>query len=324
MKIQILDRFRPFTHEVGALLLLPTTTLSFQFFPSLIKVYDLKEQKQIDEIPLKIKAPMEDFTVFQDLEKKRLSFFGTTIDGFFRLHITPKDNQVAFSNSYQLAHATYTPPTIERLSLGNNKAQNYPHIHARCQMEEIFPLWYALGQLTPPSESTNSGTGHLLNLCEKAIASHDTLSIVPLFRNFYRAAFTDYFIPHLKDVNHQGFELPEVTKHSPLSIITKGAQVIRSLFLQQEDSNYFILPCLPPEFHCGRMHLHLPHGELLIEWTKKSLRQMIFKSTTSGPITFHFQKHLKKCRLNKVKADTLPLSFTLEPNKTYHFDCFEK
>jgi hypothetical protein len=87
MRIQVLDRLRPFSHNPGAACLLPGSHLQIQVFPTLIRLYDLgggKSSHLLTEIEIDLVGPVQDFTVLLDMEKGALCVWGTSPKGYFR------------------------------------------------------------------------------------------------------------------------------------------------------------------------------------------------------------------------------------------------
>lgn len=366
MRITIADRFRPFSHVPGTFSILPASILRVQVFPSLIRLHDLSkaEPQLLTEISLGVKGPVSDFTVQQDLEKGHICIWGHTASGYLRYRLAalndgdgislilekaPTDMSIKCSNGYTCVenisnrivvsrrhHSTEKAviPTVERLSLGNNKAQDWILIARRIDMTEVFPLWFRLGQMIPPQKVVScDGTLELLEQCKKIINEKNAIEIVPAFRNLFLAAFDSGLSPRLSDTEHQGFRLKEISrecKASPLTILTEGAALIRSLFFNSSENELHVLPLLPPEFHCGRMiQLQSEAGVLDLEWTKKSVRRMIYKAAIDGDIRIVLKREIKRFRIRKSEQDKDMIIdaqdgvISVEPQQVYLLDHFE-
>lgn len=345
MRITIAERLRPFSHLPGAYFVLPGSTLRFQIFPALIRVCDLShsEPRLISEIPLNVKGPVHNFTVLQDLEKSRLCVWGHTQAGYMHYCIYasgPKDFLIKVDKQPSEIFVPVPMPMPvpdlikERLSLGNHKAQDWSLISRRCNFEEIFPLWMRLGLLTPSIPSHSEGTASLLDPCSKAIMEQNKDAVLPAFNLLFKAGFDSGLSPRLSDTEHQGISVQALKSNSsasPLLLLTEGAQLIRQLFIQQNEAQISILPVLPTEFHCGRF-INFPCknvGILDIEWSKKLIRRMLLSASHDGCITAIFQNPIKRFRLRcdeQDKGTMLPIgtSIPLSAGKNYLFDHFEK
>src|ERR1700722_8636600 len=123
----------------------------------------------------------------------------------------------------------------ERLSLGAHKAQEWEAIHRRLDCKEIFPLWLSLGHCIPFQEmDTREGNYSLIEECRQKIEGGDKEKVVESFQHLFLAAFEAVFVPRLYDTDHQGI-LPKPQHRrslSPLPLLTQGARLIHSLFLQ--------------------------------------------------------------------------------------------
>jgi hypothetical protein len=226
------------------------------------------------------------------------------------------------------------PQRNERLSLGNQKAQDWDKIKQRTNMSEIFPIWMRLGQITPSVQySSSSGTVALLDICHSTIKQHVIETILPAFHNLFLAGFDPGLSPRLLDEQHHGFQLPPIPNQeqiSPLFLLTEGAALIRQLFIRSDNSRIDILPSLPPDFHSGRfLNANTAVGRLDMEWTKKVIRRMIFTATLETELLFSFQKDVKQFRLRQKESERgafIPSNAPIQVScgETYLFDCFQK
>lgn len=356
MRIEIAERLKPFSHQPGIAFVLPGTCLRFTIWPVRIAVDDLSAHvaKRVADFSLEIQGPLKDFTVVQDLEKGILRVWGHSPMGYLEYHILASQEGCALTlekapnrvlninnafletgKTLQISVKSNTisfPSSIERLSLGSHKKQDWIGIQTRFDLMEVLPLWFRLGQLVPKTTSSKDGTAALLDVIDHAIRDRDILAISDAFRNLLLAGFDQGLSPRLVDSDHQGFVLPEVDKHSsPLVLLTEGAKLIRSLFIQQHDNEISILPAVPPEFHCGRMcGIECADiGQLDLEWSKKIIRRMTFKPQKASEIKFIFQKEVKRFRLRAGnerhgKIVMQGTKIAVEPNKVFYFDRFEK
>lgn len=363
MRLSIAERLRPFSHLPGAHCLLPGCSLAVKFYPSLICIEDLKgpSPEKLIEIDLQIKGPLKNFLIVQDLEKGILFAEGEGKEGFIRYRCllnSQKNVQInvekvpeggIFSKAlnktihkgdqfeFPCPKAVVCTPVLEkeRLSLGSHKKQEWELIKRRLSMDEIFPLWYSLAQQIPQiSSAENEGTLKFLQECQASIASNKPETILPQFENLFMAAFEGMLVPQLQDPLYQGFNISPISsdfKGSPLTLLTKGQELIRSLFIQEKGEEIHFLPALPPQFHCGRMlGIIVPTvGKLDIEWTKKLLRRVILYSDQTKEITFQFQPSLKSFRLRKKgEQEGIRMkcgdTFSILANTIYFLDNFQK
>ncbi|MBA3721183.1 MAG: hypothetical protein H0W88_02120 [Parachlamydiaceae bacterium] len=320
----------------------------------------------IEQIHLHIIGPVQEFTILQDLENGKVTVWGHALNGFIRYHIlSEKDGkgvrlivekgpvegiQIRFHETYSrllLAKESLdffvktnefslsSPIQGSRLSLGNHKAQDWNLVKRRLDLTEILPVWNRLGELTP-SISLNdvefSSNLILLKNCEELIRMEKREEIVQSFKNLFQAGFSDLLVPRLVDNQHHGF-IPEgkitpMFTVSPLVLLSEGSRLIRSLFVQQQGSEIKILPVLPPEFHCGRIiQLNIQGGNLSIEWTKKTIRRLIFYSTENQTCNFVFRKvneyRLKRNEQDKGQIVSKDTPIATEKNCYYFFDNFK-
>ena len=336
MRITIAQRLRPFSHTPGTLCILPGSAMAVRVFPTLVQLYNLSGPvpELIKELPLTLHGPVEGFTVQQDLEKGRVLFWGHYREGYFRYRL----GRVAGKGAFALISEPggegdgYVPPITDRLSLGCHKAQDWDLIIRRTDLTEIFPFWLRLGQLIPPHTVEEvQGTATLLVRCREAILAADKLAIVPAFEDLFRAGFEGMLTPRLTDTDHQGLA-PPLGGHptgSPLALVYEGAQLIRSLFIQQDGDVVKVLPVLPPQFHCGRyLSIRLGAGLLDLEWSKKAIRRMVFRSEVDATLRWGFQKGIRTYRLresNKDRGKSIPVDEPLvaQKDRCYYFDNFE-
>lgn len=339
MHIKIAERLRPFSHTPGTYCILPGSSLRLQIFPALIRVHDLSkaEPEEIVSFKVPVKGPIKEFTLQLDLEKGLIHIWGKSNEAFFSYSISSAQQShqivvqinkglsswfpetITQNKSFKiLKHSkTFAPPLIDRLSLGNHKSQDWDQVKRRGDLREILPVWLRLGQLIDsPKEIAYEGTAAFLKTCQDYSD----------FLNFFNIGFEGILSPRLTDDQHQGFELtsPPSTL-SPLILLKEGAHVIRSLFFRIQQNDLFLLPQLPPQFHCGRF-LQVCCGDwglLDFEWSKKMMRRMVLHAEASGSINMHFPKDVRCYRLNgQIHSVEKPI--TVEKGELYTIDRFQK
>lgn len=349
MKIAIAERLRPFSHVPGIACMLPGSPYSLQIFPTLLRLHELtsSQPKVIGEAALSLTGPVKDFTVVQDLERCEVKVYGYAQEGYFCYHCCASDEGMRIdlkkgevpihvqSERMQVGAAALPAKplerlSLERLSLGWHKAQDWTQMRQRLALEELLPLWFCLGQLTPkPASHLHEGSALLLNACRELVAKREREALAPAFQKLFLAAFSGIFVPRLEDSQHQGFGLPPLSgqcRLSPLILLAEGADLIRSLFVQQDGHALSILPALPPQFHCGRLiGLKCSLGTLDLEWSKKQIRRLIFRAMKEGPVRFLFQRGLKEFRLREGSSKKFILcgeTLSMDKGKEYYLDNF--
>lgn len=322
MKIKIAVRFKPFSHTPGASCLIPGSSLVLQAFPTLLRIGG-------QDWKMALTGPVQRFTLQQDLEHSCVYVFGKAREGYFRLRLEAQDAGVKItaekgpvkSDFLEMETALSSKKEMERLSLGNHKAQDWDLVQKRGDLTEILPVLFFLGQkipLTPPQ--TLKGTAKLLKLPEKREALEQALSA------FIQAGFKGILVPRLVDDQYQGLIPEEKVDGDPSFLLQEGAKMVRSLFFIQNERRLQLLPHLPISFHSGRLiGLQCPGiGSVDLEWSKKLLRRMEIRANTSGEVLFDLQKEIKEFRVGKKRKIKRGEPLLLEAGKIYHLDRFEK
>lgn len=325
MKIKISSHCKPFTHSYGASLVLPGSGLALRIYPQRIIVDDLLQSKfNILTLKNNLEGPVKGFTVQQDHERGCIDVWGNSISGYFGYRIRPledvsgvsiallknalegfdwrgegrvfhtrQQNKSLFTFDDSPSTAFQLSKNIEILHLGSHKKQDWDLVHRRCDMTEILPIWFSLGQRMP--ECTIDRHESLFSRCQEVIERRENDQIINHLRHVYQTGFSGLLYPQLEDSNYQGFRLPPLTASSPLALLSGGAALIRSLFIRQTTGEVYLLPALPPEFHCGRM-LDVNTagiGKFDIEWTKKTIRRIIIRPEFDVAFKLHLQNHVK-------------------------------
>lgn len=370
MHISIAERLKPFDHTPGTTCLLPGSNWTVQIFPALICLYDFNHEQTLTpfcKIAIDVKGPVSGFTVQLNLEKGNILVFGTSLDGYFRYRLTSSSNgngllidieksaskiefklvsgdfHLSFENDKNLVlfkdsknSKPYLIKEVERLSLGNHKAQDWTLVKKRADLGEIFPVWLRLGQLVLHNDNLLEEGDSLLKECESAIKKGDVNHLLAPFHTLFLTGFQSLMTPRVFDDQYQGITLPALSRKcssnvSPLVLLSHGAKLIRSCFASYNSSTLSILPALPVEFHAGRfLHFRCENlGLLDLEWSKKTIRRMILFAESDGLIDVKFQKEIKCFRFREessLKPEIIyagsPLK--IEKGKTYFFDCFKK
>lgn len=289
---KIKERLRPFSHLPKSAALIPGTKIEVRGFPTRVEIGD-------KVTTFDVKGPLKEFTFCVDLERRCIFLFSEK----YKWYIWPNGEL-----------KKQRPPVLstERLFLGSTKKQEWENIKKRCDMREIFPIWFQLGQLI-----SAKGSFSLIEHCTLAISKHRPEKIIPAFRNLFLAAFRDIMIPRLQDDDYQGIT-KDVVQGDPLVILSEGARLIRMLFIDGEK----ILPNLPPECVSGKFcGLEESYGTVDLEWTKKRIRRVVIRAKEDRLLHLQFPRAIRSFRVNK-EAGRLPIA--IKSGMVYVLDRFKK
>ncbi len=308
-KIEVREKITPYSHQSGVECLVPMSDWVVQVFPALIKVHDFA-------FPIKVTGPVKEFTVQMDLERECVFIWGVAKEGQFRLklfadelglslivekapkagiqigsHVLQRKEKLGLAKGGRFAESRM----VERLSLGNWKAQDWDLVRRRGEFKEIAPLLFLLGQKLP------------------------TVDFLPAVQpeHFFLAALSGLCAPKLQDALNQG--LPSFDGE-PIALLQATYRPIRQFLIQGE----LILPRLPNDWDAGKvLGLNAESGKLDIEWTKGHIRRMIFTSHVTEDVQFTFTKEISSSRCNGIRLKNGD-SFAAEAGKKYLFDRFQK
>jgi hypothetical protein len=366
MKIEIAERLHPFSHLPGIKCLLPLSWWQVEVFPAGLQFQSLVDPNHKMQVSLSVSGPVEEFTAEVDLEKGAIRVFGMTQKGYLRYQIRRQPDGIALEfeklpsggiecvdhhseQRYPMSekhtvllkvpreHPSH-PLSLERLSLGMHKAQDWELICRRKDLKEIFPIWLRAGQLTPPDQQTivNAGTLRQLVLCQEAIGKRNAPHIGSLFLLLFRTAFSGISAPRIQDTDFQGIlPIEEIDPSlSPLPLLTLGAALIRSLFFEETEGCWKFLPCLPSDFSAGRfVGISTEQGEkITLEWAKHRLRKVVIHTAKERDLKLQFPKPIRSVRLKTArtqKGKIMPvqeglLDMHLKPNQVIYLDRFER
>jgi hypothetical protein len=328
MQIKIAQRLFPFCHLPGTTCLIPGSDWQVQAFPTKLRFKSLisGEERELD---LAVKGPVLDFTIQLNLEKLRVEIFGRAAGGYERYLISMEEKGIMIlfekEKRQELIPVLWQKgrTSHERLSLGSHKKLDWELVSRRLDLKEIFPVWLRLGQITPHVPGAKEGTASLLTECPKLeLASHYT--------KLFLAGFKSLLVPRLDDDAYQGIIASQGSQGCPLILLTKGAELIRTLFFKEEGDLFHFLPCLSPEFHEGRfVDVTTLKGDVIcFEWSKKTLAKVIIHPQQTREITCHLQHVLKSFRVKqsireKGKRHLSQEPLLLEEGKVIYLDRFE-
>lgn len=299
--LKIAERLRPFSKRPGIRCLIPGSSIVVEVFPALVRFYEGSKKTLVllKEIPLSIQGPLNQFVVFQDLERGCV----TVLADRKTFHLLPTMEMSNKKNPpFLLGHS------MERLSLGAHKKQEWETLHQKRDFHTLLPLWHRLGLLTkmPVNPLPETGIFSLLHSCEKTIFKNQPEKILPSFLPLFLAGFSDLFVPRLQDEEHQGivFPIPSKDEDQPLYLLTYGAALIRALFFQKQGNRFLFLPALPPEFFAGRfLDVKTDVATISFEWSKKHLRSVFLHCHKDDEITLEVP-HMHRFRRRSSLRDS--------------------
>jgi hypothetical protein len=275
-------------------------------------------------------VPMAPFTVEQDLERACVRVWCETTEGQlrYRLEAEPEHLIIHVERGPQpdrsaLPYLGDVRRVVgERLSLGSHRQLDWDRVVANGDPTQLLPVWMRLGQMTPASGLKMAA---LLRPVEEAIESRRPEGVIEPLRTAFRVGFAGLMVPHVGDPHGWGHATDET---EPLSLLVGGMALIRQLFVTEGDQ-LSILPCLPPQLHCGRMtDVATSWGRMDLEWSKKSIRRMVLRMERPVEIAPQFQSGLKQFRLRcseKDRGRVCSVGATLALNETvYWLDRFER
>ena len=362
MKLKSTAFYRPFSHDIGKYCLIPKSAYVVLAYPTRLVLSSLEDKGKEHILTFYIQGPVKNFTLLQDIDRGFVRIFGKSIEGHFSCRLFPEKKTVVFLVErcpekgffisyegekrlmerkeklllfFENAQLFQKPKPLEKLHLGCHKKQDITFIRKRLSLDEILPLWFALGQSYPLFSYENQGAAFLLKQCQQGLQAKKKEEIASQLLNLFCVCFRDLFMPRLIDTDHQGL-LPKESKPlkgTPLFLLSEGALLIRRLFLDEKEDKIALLPCLPPSLHAGRL-LGAKIGKekgltLDLEWSKKRLRRLFLRPTLNQTLTLELQKDIKSFRLRTHKRQKgtffpkeTPLS--LKAHTCYLLDRFEK
>ncbi len=337
MHIDIALRFKPFSHLPGTTCLVPGSDWRVQIFPTLIHFFGPNSERHTEKFS--VEGPIEDFTIEQDLEKKRLRVFGRAKQGFICYYIAATSEaiemQIEKGEKKTISTTSFHPRiSTERLSLGIHKLQDWEGICKRLDLREILPLWFQLGQMIPvQNRKANVGSLQLLEECRSLSLRRERLHLENRLQHLFMAGFGSLLNPRLNDSEYQGIlsDHPEEDNAASLQLLSQGADLIRRLFFFEEGSSWHVLSCLLPRFDSGRLVSIKTEAcdTIDLEWSKSAPRRMVIRPKADRSVTLHFPKEIQRYRLrqhlqDKGRSIQAGEAISLVAGKIVLIDRFEK
>jgi hypothetical protein len=344
MKMTIADRLRPFSHTLGHEAVIPGTLYKVRVYPAALEVISL-ETFESKRFIWDLQGPVHPFTVEQDLETSTLKIYGEALQGYFRLVLKKEmGNLVLFVEKAPLGLTSLvTGDKIvvfalkscvekrgkDRLFLGNDKQKDWDQIRKRRNLAEILPLWHGLGQLSPESKQGEGPIFALLEDLKERVAKQDR-NLEELFLKIYLAGFSGGLVPRAHDDEFQGFVPLFEGNLEACSLLSLGSELIRSLFFQEKEGVYYILPCVLPQFVFGKLlGIVTKNGmQIDLEWSKGFIRRVVLSPKQDGPISLRFLPEVKGFRLKKNYKDagsflTRDVPILAKVGERLYLDCFQ-
>jgi hypothetical protein len=353
--IQIKSKLKPFSTTPGVEIPLVQAGLTLKIYPTFIEVF--KEGISKRQLTLQFPELTESFVASLDLYKGwievQLQFKKSTLhyllllennELVLDLRRTPK-NSISYtfedksfgslSKNERLVliriQEVFSPSPLELLSLGGHKKQHLESMKERRDFIELAPHLFLMGQYAKKSHlELNQGNFVYLKSAYDQRDKKNHHLILSELEPLLNTGFSSFFVPHVEDPFHWGYSTPKVhlDRPSPFSLLRELYLLFRSFFIQSEDKALYLLPHLPPLFHCGRL-IHVQQGglHLDIEWSKKMIKKVYIRSNKEQTLKLHFQNPIQECRIrleNKPTQFKNKSSFTFEKFKTYIIDRFEK
>jgi len=327
--IKIAQRYRPFSHLIGAKCLIPQSQWIVQAYPALIRL--IKDKKLI-EIFLSVKGPVDGFTLLSDLEDDVVRVFGKGKEGYFGFKIahvekkmilefergtgitcTLDNKKMALKKGERIEilveDRALKKNDSERLFLGKTKKLLWEQVISRRDLAEIFPVVFLLGQ---------------------KVQSNSSYLAIEDFQTELLGGFEDILVPLRKDGRYQGLSIDEISKDtSSLTRLSRFQKSIRDLFILENDG-IVILPRLLKEFHAGKMlNVRLKKCILDMEWSKKKLRKIHIMGTSNANILFNLPKEISSFRLKMHRREKGSIiyrdeKFQIKKGERYFLDKFKK
>lgn len=346
MNISLHEPLKPFSHLPGTEFLLPGSVFSIRIFPCKGLIYDQRHNPPhlISEITFDFQGPINQFTIINDLDRERISVSGETKQGWIRYHLrsdissqgiecvfdrVPEGKYIEIDGKkieifkktpffFPYHHEPFFP-SLEKLFLGNHKAQDVELIRRRKDLTEIFPLLFRIGQLIPYSGCKYAG----------AFFEYPNKEF---WLGLFLKNFSSTFIPRLNDIDCQGIESSEMALRAstPLDLLRDVVFLMRHHFFKSEDHSLIILPHLLPDFHSGHfLNGSIPGlGKIHFEWTKKCIRRFEVIAEETVEWKFDFKSPIQSCRLRQKCGEKGIVyhnrtSVHIEKGSTYFFDNFQ-
>ncbi|MEM8628797.1 MAG: hypothetical protein AAGF04_01810 [Chlamydiota bacterium] len=312
MSVKITTTCAPFSQAFGCFVPLLKTSWTVQIYPTCLL---FQGEGKGAKVTFSMTGPFSSFLCTLAPDRERIEIRGKGQEGFFSFHIVseksirlvvkkkPDSCSLHFSGTPLEEIPVYSvPKNREKLSLGVHKKQDIEAIRRRGDLQEILPIWHGIARLYPREKEA-------------------IFSDLSLFYRTFWAEFGGIFCPQ-----EDPFLLKIPQKISqPFSY---GSQLISSLFFQQKGNTLHFLPKM--QFPFGKMTGIEAEkiGILDFAWSKKKVRKVVLRATTSTEITLRVSgmRHFRLFENQKLHTKKMLLTRAIEiaKGRLYVFDRFER
>ncbi len=359
MKIQIAAKLTPFSHKPGTEVLIPGGSIYATVYPTRLEICDSCSRLALFEFD--IEKAYKDFTVIQDLEKRKVVVFLKSPGGYLKYQLEHIEDEILFTVlksenglsftlnegrskdllvlkeketlSFSVSQRALKIDLLEKLSFGNHKKQDWQEVEKRDNPQEYLPFWYYLGQMVPNfDEKLDEGSVKYLNLIRNDISAKEKAKALERLQHVFKGGFKGLMVPLLHDEKHLGLFETSCCSSNPKAIplLSLGYRYIREFFIQSTQNELFVMPCLPKDFHAGRLiDISEKNLKIDLEWSKKLLKKLKITPTETVTIKLCFQPVLRTCKLKISKLRLGKIfkngeTIELVQGVTYLFDNFKK
>lgn len=350
--------------EIGINIPIPKTQIECKIYPARILFFNIGETTPCREIGLSIQGPVEKFLLKLNLLVGRIEVSFKDKVGFYSYCIEAGTGCISLTVDRTppkgLGYIDYTAPSLkipgysllkrkesylihlhaeerqlstEFLELGVHKKLDWQRIEERMDLNQIVPIWMRLGQFfSNKTPRVFPGTLKYLEELDLLIQDHQRNKIEKALTLLLQVGFEGVLSPRIMDVHHQGIlqESEDQSLQSALPLLSHGAKLLRSLFIQEQEKEISILPCIPPLFRVGRFYTLTSLGdELLYEWTNGKLKILSLHSAATRKVYLILPKEIKHARLrthNRERGCKFMNGgeILLQKDKNIFLDRFEK
>lgn len=289
MHIEISQRLKAFSHEMGARFFIPWLNCNATVYPAYLELENGKQYA------LPFKSPLEQFTTLLDLEKGKLEIFGQGSNGYFRVEPLKSEFPTSFIPK-------------EKLSFGCHKEQNWNKMLLRNDPAELLPHWHRLAQWVG-------------DITEPANVSYPNLF------DQYTLCFEEYFVRNDDLWKKMASDAPSHLGSQPL--VNGAALLRSMLMKFENNKLCVLNHLPESLVCGRYLNGVFPWGTLDLEWSKGLVRRMIIRPDSKQEIQLCFPKSIKTFRVHhnlekqNFRMKNLDL-IVLEPKREYYFDRFEK
>lgn len=320
---------RPFTHQLGARILLPCSTVEAICYPQKLLFNSGDFQY---ELLLQFNKLVKDFTCTLDLKTGHLCVQGIISKKPFRYRVYQKGGKIClifdkikdpvevvlcFESKSQVL------PIIEKqeiqlfssisfkrsdcqkvLFLGSYKKLEWERICKSNHLIASLPLIYHYGQFF--SQAFSEAEGAIFDFIEGQLCKTQSRDVLEQnWQILLQVFFSNLLFPHLEDEAFQGLELSPLENNDPFPkayLLHLLHYKIQQLFIQYEASTLSLLPRLLAPFDCGSLiNLRFPGlGKIHFTWSKHHIRSLIIEAEANMSFILNFPQKISFFRLKNA------------------------